>query len=149
MRIRLAALCLGAILLAGCDPGYPEPTSTGLPQDTDSAAMHGVYVGTGLFSNEDAVVVGNPVAITLRITDIGEDYVRITLALRSDLAAYMPHYRIEGEVRGRTCLFHEYEDQFKFWSNMVRTQDTVTGTVGVTDLDGNDIWYLNAVTAVR
>jgi hypothetical protein len=148
MRIAILA-CLLLCALTGCEEDYPHPTGTGLPQDTDSAAMHGIYEGTGLFSCPGSGVTAVPVTITVRVTDIGEDYVRISLAMRPDLATYIPHLSLEGLVRARTCQFHQYDDQFKHWVNLLRSQDVLSGTVGVTDLAGHDYWYVNQVLANR
>jgi len=136
---RGALLLLAAIAAAGCSPiAVPGPEG----DNSLSGPWHGDYAGAGCFTNPAFVIENLDVQVTVRITDIGDNHIRIALFVSPQNAAYSPVLHLEGPLtRPRQAELVMLDEVTYHHASLVRTDDgELSGTLWVTSLADGLYW---------
>lgn len=96
-RRSAAVLLLAAFAGGACSPA-DWPTLTGDTDNRFSGPWDGVYEGTGFFSNPALSIRELSVNVTVQVTDLGDNAIRVQLFLRPPNNAYSPVLRLEGPM---------------------------------------------------
>ncbi len=135
-------LLLAAVAAAGCSPiAVPGPDG----DHTYSGPWHGDYAGAGCFSNPAHAIADLDVQVTVRITDIGDNHIRIALFISPQTVAYSPTLRAEGLLtRLQQAEIVALDEVTYHHASLVRDDDGgISGTLWVTSLSDGLFWKCN------
>ena len=140
-RRSLSVFLLAAFGVGACAPA-DGPTLNGETDNRFSGPWNGVYEGTGFFSNPALFIRDQSVDVTVQITDLGNNDLRVQLFLRPQTSAYSPVLRLEGPTTSvRHADLLNLHDLSYHHASLTRTDEgTVSGLMAVQGPDEQAYW---------
>lgn len=107
-----------------------------------SGPWDGVYEGTGVFSNPGLQIRNRHVNVTVQITDLGSNAIRVQLFFRPPTSEYSPVLRLEGSLEAVNYAdLLNYHDMFYHHASLSRTAaGAVSGLMEVQGSDEQAYW---------
>ena len=135
-------VCLPVALFFGACAPADWPTLNGENDNRYSGPWDGVYEGTGTFSNPALQIRDRSVNVTVQITDLGNNEIRVQLFFRPQTNDYSPVLRLEGPLsRANYADLINLHDVFYHHASLARTTaGAISGLMGVNGIDEQSNW---------
>jgi hypothetical protein len=136
-------VCLSATLASGACAPADWPTLSGENDNRFSGPWDGVYEGTGSFSNPALQIRDRRVNVTVQITDLGNNEIRVQLFFRPPTNDYSPVLRLEGALSSAAYadLLNLHDVSYHHASLARSATGAVSGLMGVDGIDEQSYWF--------
>lgn len=130
-----------AIAFGACSPTV-WPSLDSENDNRFSGPWNGVYEGTGVFNNPGLQITNRHVNVTVQVTDLGSNSIRVQLFFRPPTNEYSPVLRLEGSLS--TVDYADllnYHDMFYHHASLTRTAaGAISGLMEVQGIDEQAFW---------
>lgn len=136
------AVCLPVILAFGACAPADWPTLNGDNDNRFSGPWDGVYEGTGVFSNPALQIRDRHVNVTVQITDLGSNSIRVQLFFRPPTNDYSPVLRLEGALSSADYadLINLHDVSYHHASLARSATGAISGLLEVDGIDEQSYW---------
>lgn len=136
-------VCLPVTLAFGACAPADWPTLNGDSDNRFSGPWDGFYEGTGVFSNPSLQIRGRHVNVTVQITDLGNNSIRVQLFFRPPTNDYSPVLRLEGPMSSADYadLLNLHDVSYHHASLARTAAGVVSGLMDVDGIDEQSYWF--------